>query len=207
MLGLILLLGACGSDVMKIDDSDGVKPKEVAADSKKEEKPVKEESKEEVKVEDENVQESEIGKMTIFYKNKELDENAESGPMSLNVNAIQIGELEVAEDYKEMFDNKDKVTVITLKMKAENSSDDTINYYPDQATITTDAGDQSDAEIFLSDSIGGEFIGKVNKEGQVFFLVNSPASDIGEVNLIVDGPNNEDFDSVGEKVKMTFATK
>ncbi|WP_099157064.1 hypothetical protein [Virgibacillus ndiopensis] len=153
---------------------------------------------------DEMVKESEIGTMRIAYKNKELDENAESGPMKLNVSGIQVGDLEVNEDYRDMFDGKDKVTVITLKMKAENTSDDTIGFYPDQATITTDTGDQVDADMFFSDSVGGDFIGKVHKEGDVMFLVDSPVKDIGKVNLIVDGAHDENFESVGEKVEMEF---
>lgn len=159
------------------------------------------------KEKDSNTEESDVGKLTILYKNKELDENAESGPINLNVNAIQLSELEVSDDYKEMFDNKDKVTVIALKMKVENSSDDTISIYPDQATITTDAGDQVDADVFLSESIGGDFIGKVKKEGDVIFVVNSPANDIGQVNLIVDGAHDENYDKIGEQIKMSFTTK
>ncbi|WP_188455679.1 hypothetical protein [Virgibacillus oceani] len=195
-----MVLTACGEDTS--DNSEGKAKAEsnqsMASDD------LAENDKTDEANDDEMVQESEIGTLRIAYKNKDLDENAESGPVKLNVSGIQIGDLEVNEDYLDMFDGKKKVTVITLKMKAENTSDDTIGFYPDQATITTDTGDQADAAMFFSDNVGGDFIGKVHKEGDVMFLVDSPAKDIGKVNLIVDGAHDEGFESVGEKVEMGF---
>lgn len=201
---LILSVGlvACGGE--SSNGNNEKVPKESASTQNKDNK---DDSSKEATKEDDTVQESDIGKMTIVYKNKDLNENAESGPMSLTINAIQLGELEVAEDYKEIFDDKDKLTVVTIQMKAENSSDDTIGFYPDQATITTDAGDQVDADMLLSEQVGGDFIGKVKKEGQVFFLVDTPASEIGQVNLIIDGAHNEDFEEVGKQIKLSFETK
>ncbi|MDY0395491.1 hypothetical protein RWE15_14980 [Virgibacillus halophilus] len=126
--------------------------------------------KKEEKTKDENVQESEVGKMTITYKDKDINENAESGAIKFNVYAIQVGDLEIAKDYQDSFDGKEKATAITMKVKSENTSDETMGFYPDQATLTTDAGDQVDADMFLSDDIGGDFIGKVKKEGNIIFF-------------------------------------
>ena len=159
------------------------------------------------KKEDKNVEESELGKMTIVYKNKELEENAESGPMKLNVSAIQLANLEVAEGQEYMFEEKDKVTVITVQMEAENTVDETISFYPDQATLTTDTGDQKDASLLLSDAVGGDFFGKVKKEGNAIFLVDTPAEEIGEITLNINGSSDESFMDLGEKIKMTITTK
>ncbi len=204
MFALVLSVGlvACASSDSESDKSADATETDSGNDKAKDEEKEKED-----KSENENVQESEMGKMTIAYKNKELDENAESGPMKLNVNAIQVADFEIAEDYRDMFEGKEKATVIVFKMKAENTSDDTIGFYPDQATITTDAGDQSDADILLSDEVGGDFIGKVKKEGQVFFLVDTPSKDISKVNLIVDGAHDENFEQVGEQIKKEFPVK
>lgn len=199
MLLLTVGLVACG-------DSETSKSKDDSSSAEKEnssEKSQDENSKEN----DEDVQESDVGKMTITYKNKDMDENAESGPIKFNVNGLQMGDFEIAEAYRDAFDGKEKATIITFKVKTENTSDDTIGFYPDQATITTDAGDQVDADMVLSDSVGGDFIGKVKKEGQIFFLVDTPSEKIKEINLIIAGPHTEDFDKAGDDVKMTFSVE
>lgn len=159
---------------------------------------------ENVDSEDEDIQESEIGTMTIKYKDKELNESAVSGPIELSVDALQVGELEVDEDYQDMFDGKEKVTVITFSMLVENSTDDTISIYPDQGIITTNTGEQIDADLFLSDSVGGEFIGMVKKDGEVFFMSDSDVEDIKEINLMIDAAHDEDYENVGDDIKMSF---
>lgn len=156
---------------------------------------------------DSNVEESDIGTLTIAYKNTELSETAESGPISLEISGVQVADLEVAEDYIDMFDDEDELTVITVHMRAENSSEDTISMYPDQATLTTDTGEQIEADLFYSDDVGGEFFGEVGKEGEVIFFANSPAEDIGEITLIIDGAHNEDFETIGDDIKVTISTK
>lgn len=156
---------------------------------------------------DDNVEESDIGTMTIAYKNKELNETAESGPISLEVKGVQVADLEVAEDYVDIFDGEDELTVITVLMRAENSSEDTVSMYPDQATLTTDTGEQVEADLFFSDDVGGDFFGEVSKEGEIIFFVDSPAEDIGEINLIINGAHDENFETIGDDVKMTISTK
>src|SRR5699024_2476552 len=184
------------------DNSNNNKTEEKKDNKEKEEK--EEEIEEESNSNNEDVQESEIGKLSIAYKDKELDENAESGPINLNVDALQVGELEVSEDYQEFFDGKDEVTTITISMNVENTDDNTNGFYPVQATITTDAGDQVDADMLLSDEVGGDFIGKVKKDGQVIFTVDSDADEINEINLFIDGTHDEDFENIGEDIEMTF---
>lgn len=201
---LSVSLAACG-DTENKDTNDTKEPTTTDKDSEHKEGEASVNEDEEMGTED--VEDTELGKLSIAYKNKELNETTESGPMKLSVTAIQLANLEVAEDYKEMFDNKDKVTVITVEMKAENTTDETISFYPDQATLTTDTGDQQDADMLLSDSVGGDFFGKVNKEGNVIFIVKSPAEEIGEINLIISGSHDEEFENQGEDVKLTIPTK
>ena len=196
---LAIGLAACGGS----DTEDASKPE----DKQETKDETKKEVKEKEKKEDDNVQESDLGKLTMVQQNKEINESTESGPIKLTINSIHIGDMEVAEDYRDTFDNKEKVTVIELNIKVENSTDDTITFYPEDGTLTTDGGDQTDVSIGLSDLIGGEFFGKVNKEGNLYFLVDTPAAEIGEINFIVDGPHNEDFDNVGVQIKMTLSTK
>ncbi|MBU5427175.1 hypothetical protein KQI41_12185 [Tissierella pigra] len=47
--------------------------------------------------------ESDIGKLTLFKKNDEVEAIQESGPFTVKINKIQISELEVGEKYKRAF--------------------------------------------------------------------------------------------------------
>ena len=62
---------------------------------------------------------------------------------------------------KNPLNNQDVVTVVTINMTASNSTDQTISFYPDQATLVTDTGQQVDADLWFSGNVGGDFLGKV----------------------------------------------
>ena len=54
----------------------------------------------------------------------------------------------------------------------ENKSADKIyTSYPDQATLVTSTGEQVEADLFLSDDLGGEIHEGVIKEGNVVFYL------------------------------------
>lgn len=82
-LVLALSLAACG------DEKNKSKPAE-------EEQPAPEEKE---------VVDSDIGKLTIEYKNKEVNYKFTTGTFNGTINALQVGTLKVAEEYKEMLDN------------------------------------------------------------------------------------------------------
>lgn len=194
-----LLLAACGNDNVKEDDAESKEKVESSAD------PKLEESKEENNVG--KTEESELGKSTIEFQNKKLNKSFKNGPVKLELAKIQSMTLEPSESYKEAFDGKKKVTVITVEMKAENTIEDTTNFYPDQATLTTDTGEQVDANLVFSDNIGGEFLGKIKKAGNVIFVLDSEAKDIGKVTIHINAPSNESFESLGDKIKVDIPFK
>ena len=149
-----------------------------------------------------NVEETEGGTKTTFYLKKDLDFNSKSGPINLTVNAVQAFNLKLKDqEMKSYFDDKDSVDFIVIKTKVENTSDEDITIFPDQGTITTDTGEQVDAELLLSDDLGGEYYGKVNKEGDISFQVKD-ASKIKKITFIVNAAVNAKFESVGEKIKL-----
>src|SRR5690606_26822698 len=100
------------------------------------------------------------------------------------------------------FDNKDEVTIVTIAMKVENTSEDTISIYPNQAALTTNTGEQVDADMLLSDDIGGEFFGKVNKEGDVIFQLDAPADEITKVKYIMDGAHDTSYNSLSDQIQV-----
>lgn len=155
----------------------------------------------EVATTDEEVTESELGKMTVHYKNKEVNQTFESGTVKGSLNKIQVATLEVAPDYKSMFDDQDIVTVVTAEMAVENTVDETVAFYPDQATLVTDTGKQVDADMLLSDSIGGDYLGAVKKEGNVIWVMPHDEG-ITNVAIHINGASDAEFNSLSEDLKL-----
>lgn len=151
------------------------------------------------------VKESEIGKLAILKKNEAVNMVKESGPFVVKVDKIQIGILEASENYKSMFKNKDKVTFVTLQIEVENKDKKTNTLYPDQGTITTNTKEQKDADLFLSDNVGGEFIGEVIKKGNVIFILDSEAEKITNIKYIISAPFSADWDSIGKDIVFDIA--
>lgn len=196
---LILSLGlaACG-DVEEISDENV----NAGSESVKTE-PVKEEVAEVEETSDASgeVSESEIGKMTTIYQNKEISYPIESGTAKASFNKIRYATLEVAPDYKEMFDGQDVVTLITVEATAENTSDETVNFYVDQATLVSDTGQQVDADMLFSDNIGGEFLGAVKKEGNIQWILKHDEN-IKKVSLHISGASDSDYNRMSEDIKV-----
>lgn len=155
----------------------------------------------EVATTDEEVTESELGKMTVHYKNKDVNQTFESGTVKGSLNKIQVATLEVAPDYKSMFDDQDIVTVVTTEMTAENTVDETVAFYPDQATLVTDTGKQVEADMLLSDSIGGDYLGAVKKEGNVIWVMPHDEG-ITSVAIHIHGASDAEFNSLSEDLKL-----
>lgn len=135
---------------------------------------------------------------------KDIDFNQTfiTDPFNITIERVQAIDIMTNDEMKSMFDGKDEVTSIAMNVSVENTSDDELNFYPDQSKLTTDTKEQIDAETFLSDSVGGEFKGQIIKKGTIIFIADSKAEDINKLTLFIDGPSNQDFDRVGEDLKI-----
>lgn len=180
---------ACGDSSNEEDTSDDAKTKKSSAEDVDDSKDDSEGKTEE----------SEIGKRTTIKSKKDLN-HSKTGPFTMIVTDVQISTLEPSEDYKDMFDGKDKITFVTIATEVENKSEDTNSFYPDQGTITTDTKEQVDADLMLSDEVGGDFIGEVAKKGNVIFFLDSPAEEINNIKYVIEGPHNENIDRLGEGI-------
>lgn len=151
------------------------------------------------------VKENEIGKLTIFKKNEEVGAVQESGPFTVKVNKMQVSKLEVSEEYKSTFDNKDVVTIVTLEVEVENKSTETNTIYPDQGTIVTNTKEQKDAHLFLSGDVGGEYIGEVIKKENVIFALDSEAEEITSFKYIISRPIDSNWNNLGEDITFDLS--
>lgn len=97
-----------------------------------------------------------------------------------------------------------KAGLVVVNFDVENTSTDTISWYPDQATITTNTREQADTNMFLNDGdVGGDYIGNVKKSGQVMFILpNSDAKDLKQVSVHIDGPYDSNYNTVGDAVTI-----
>ncbi|WP_214884568.1 MULTISPECIES: DUF4352 domain-containing protein [unclassified Exiguobacterium] len=144
------------------------------------------------------VEEDEIGVRQIYMRDSDLGIEEKIGPIIFQINKVQTMRLQVASDFRSVFDDKKEVTLVSFSVVAENTSDDTVTFYPDQARLVTNTGEQIDAAFLLSDDVGGEFLGKVRKEGGVHFQVESMPAELTEVRFVVEGPYNNQFNTIAE---------
>lgn len=150
------------------------------------------------------VDKSEFGRVEVIKEKKNINDLFESGPIKLTVTDIQISKVNPSPNYKSMFNDKDEVTSVVMAVEVENTSDETISFFPDQGTIVTNTKEQKEAEIFLSDSVGGDFIGQVKKKGNIIFILDSNAEEINNVKFVLGNASNANFESVGEEITVTY---
>lgn len=145
------------------------------------------------------------------YTNKELGISGTTGSINYSVSAIQVSKLTATTDeMAEMLEiDKDKeVALVVIDVSAENTTDDTINFYIGQAILTSNTKEQVDPNILISDYIDGEFLGNVIHSGSLMYILeNSKASDIETVKLHIDAPSNSDFEFTGGPVDIEIAAK
>ncbi|CDQ18505.1 hypothetical protein [Halobacillus karajensis] len=100
---------------------------------------------------------------------------------------FNIQKVAVSDEAPMMDDNGEEVTssAVGVKMQVENESDSKLySTYPDQMTLVTSTGEQVEADMWVSDDLGGEIHEGVIKEGQIiFYLERGHAADIEWVKL------------------------
>lgn len=158
-----------------------------------------EETTETVKEEEFEVQKDEIGRSQIYMKNRNLGIEETIGPIIFQIDKVQTLRLEVASDYRFFFDDQKEVTIVSFNVIVENTSDETVSFHPNQARLVTNTGEQVDADIVISEDVGGEFLGKVKKEGGVLFHVESMPEELTEVRFVVEGPYDDQFRKIAEE--------
>lgn len=142
----------------------------------------------------------EFGKKVIKKAAINLNETHESGPFRVRLNNITINELTPTKDFVEYFGTSDTFTMILVNLTVENTSDKTNSIYPDQSSLVTNTKEQLVCDGSLSEAIGGEYIGKVIKEGSILFYTTTKPEEINSVKLVIDAPHDENLDPIGDKI-------
>lgn len=155
--------------------------------------------------EDEETLEADVGEFSIAYRNNELEEMDESGPVEVKVHKLQMNELEVADEHKEVFQNKDETTVLIFDLEITNTSDDRVYFFTNDAELATDTGETAVAEKMLSELVGDPLDGGASREGNIVFLLDTEAGAINEVKLTFDNTQNVDNEPIGEPITFTFS--
>lgn len=193
---IALLLTACGGKTNEVKNEPAKENKTNAAES------VENNKKSDSSVG--KVDKSEFGRLEVIKEKKNINDVVESGPIKLTVTDVQISKVNPNPDYKSMFNDKDEVTSVVVAVEVENTSDETISFYPDQGTLVTNTKEQKEAEMFLSDEVGGDFIGQVVKKGNIVFILDSNANEISNLKFVFGNPSNANFEGVGEEITVTY---
>jgi hypothetical protein len=113
--------------------------------------------------------------------------NMQSGPIKMNISKVTLDPAYSKGEYYS------KVAAVVLDVTVENTSTDKVSWHPAQGTIVLNTKEQIDGDLFNSDDVGGEFLGKVIKKGKIVFPVKSSKfEDITSFNFTVDGAFNSD---------------
>jgi hypothetical protein len=150
-----------------------------------------------------DVIEADGGTRKIIARNYNIDEEQENGPFTVTVKNAQLSQFQPSEDMVDFFDGED-LGMVTLQLEVVNNSDETNLIYPDQGTVVTDNGQQIDAELFLSDDLGGEFYGEVTKSGDVFFFFDGQAEEVSNIRYLTNSGTDEDFEPFGEDIEFSI---
>lgn len=211
---LLIVATACGSDNTAGDKNtsnesiEGVEDKETNTEKSQEKDEDTNTSEEEVTEEEVSGEwETEVGETIeneggshTLIKRFDKVETQTTGTMILNISQINTISSKLKGEMAEFMET-DELEYIQIDMEVENTSEDTISFYADQATITTNTGEQLESDMWLSDHIDGEYLGAVKKSGSQFFVLkNSKAQDIEWVRIVIDAPIDENWDAVGEKL-------
>ncbi|MGP4070157.1 hypothetical protein [Halobacillus sp. B29] len=105
----------------------------------------------------------------------------------------EIQKVVVTEEAPTMEDENAKESAVGVKFKMENTTDHKFTTYPDQATLVTSTGEQVEADMFMSDSLGGEIDKGVIKEGNIiWYLERGEAKSIEWIKMEWDARNGSE---------------
>jgi hypothetical protein len=101
---------------------------------------------------------------------------------------------------------KDMAIVVILDVSVTNGTDQTVNVYPNQGSVVV-GNQQAEADIWVSEDVGGEIFAGVTQSGVVLFGLPKPVdvTTLEQIRYIVNAPTNaETWDSLGEDYNLVL---
>ncbi|WP_243549291.1 hypothetical protein [Priestia megaterium] len=127
------------------------------------------------------------------------------GPVNLYIDNMTVTDIKPNEDIKSMFNDQDEVRGVVVTMRVENTADQDITFDPNQSILVTDSGEQIESEMMMMGDAGGDFMGKVKKEGQTWWLIKDNTKDIKNIKMIISPPYYTDsMDDIGTEKRLDF---
>ncbi|CEP84010.1 hypothetical protein [Paraclostridium sordellii] len=147
---------------------------------------------------------------TPVFTNKKLNLKGEVGGVKYDYKEVQISNLTFETDKAaSLFDAKkgDEVVTVVFKTEIENTNDKDVSFYIDQAKLITNTKQQVEPNMILSDDVGGDFLGKVKKEGNIIYILkNIKAEDLKTLELRIDAPvDASTFEALGDNIKLNLS--
>lgn len=173
-IGLSLILVACGSST----DKDSTTDEEVVKSKLDEDKEMVLNSRD---IEREVVKKLDDSEDIWTYYDDATHEETWEG-MKFNIEKVVVSDNApgINEDREEVVSS-----AVGIKMTIENTTEDKVyTTYPDMATLVTSTGEQIEADMYVSDRLGGDIHEGVIKQGDIYFyLERGGASDIEWIKL------------------------
>ncbi len=147
-------------------------------------------------------------KKTPIVTNKSIDASGQVGPIKFKITGAQLSKCVADSDQGAKLFGVEKgkeFAIVGIEMEVENTVDDEVDFFPNQGTIVTNLKEQVDAALFFSDDIGGQFLGKVKKSGQTYFICkNSVPDEITSVRYHANGPLNVTTTDISDALNITI---
>lgn len=209
----LALLAACGGQDTSNDPSDSgeqnkddVNSEETSKDDKFEEKPKEKKENDEDTGKEIIEGLGHVETVGVGY-NEEVGIDGTEAPlkpikmasMELEIEMLHVLKVKPDKEGKELFFSDDEeINAIVVIMKAKNTEEKDIFFDPDNAILTTDTGEQLESGMVtmleVDEEFGefGEFFGKVEREGIVWWFLENIEDDISSVKMIIDPPFSVD---------------
>lgn len=146
------------------------------------------------------VQQLEIGRSKVMKVKNGMTLSKKSGPFSIKITDVQVSDLETSKAYKALYDNKDRLTMVTMAIEVQNTGAGTYSFNPDQGILSTNTKEYAQPNLMASDRIGGDFIGKSVQKGYLIFLLDSTSQDINKISYMIHAGFDDHYNLIGEDI-------
>ncbi|PWK07477.1 copper amine oxidase N-terminal domain-containing protein [Tumebacillus permanentifrigoris] len=124
-----------------------------------------------------------------------------SGSMKMHISRVSLHNSYKSTQYQT------PINAVVMEVEVENTSNAVMHWFPSQGTLVLNTKEQAEAgkSLSYSDSVGGTFMGKVIKKGNIVVAVESDLSKITNLDYKIDGPFDDRFLTVGNDTTASIS--